>query len=545
LLEGQKHATETNRMPYLVDGMFGRRWVDIDLIDVATGERTRVVDRVRYFSGGSATGEHLLYFKDDQHVSYDVASGEHTDLTSDLPTTFVNEDYDYPVEQKPSWGVAGWADDDEAVLLYDRYDIWSVTPDGTGALRLTEGARDEIRHRLVRLNAPSGFGFGPRAAESIDLDEPLFLSIYGEWTKNSGYARLEASGEGGDPTRLVWLDRNVARLTKAQDAEAYAYVVQDFDDSPDYFFGGPDLSGAAQVTRTNPFQADFAWGHSELIDYSCEFGKKVQGALYYPADYEEGRAYPMITYVYERLSQGVHRYSVPSERSSYNPAVWTSQGYFVLQPDIYFRGRMPGTSAVECIRPAVKTVVDTGKVDGDRVGLVGHSWGGYEAAFVPTQTDIFAASVSGAALTNFFSMMGTLHWNQGMPETAHWETGQARMDVPYWDDLEAYVRESPIIWIPQLETPMLMAFGDADGTVDFRQGLEMYNYARRAGKQFVMLVYADENHSNRQKKNQIDYHNRILQWFGHYLKGEDPEPWIIKGISVIERNDELERIKRE
>jgi dipeptidyl aminopeptidase/acylaminoacyl peptidase len=253
----------------------------------------------------------------------------------------------------------------------------------------------------------------------------------------------------------------------------------------------------------------------------------------------------MITYVYERLSQSVHNYSVPSERSSYNPAVWTSLGYFVLQPDIFFRGRRPGTSALECIRPAVQTVVDTGMVDGDHVGLVGHSWGGYEAAYVPTQTDIFAASVSGAALTNFFSMFGTVHWNQGLPEASHFETGQARMDVPYWDDMEAYVRESPVMGIPQLETPMLMAFGDSDGTVDWHQGVEMYNYARRAGKMFVMLVYADENHSNRQEKNQVDYHHRILDWFGHYLKGQPAKPWITDGVSVMERNDELKRRGRQ
>ncbi len=539
LLEGQKYATETDRTRYIVDGMFGRRWYDIDLIDVASGRRTRVVDRVRYFNGGSATGEHLLYFKDDQFFAYDIASGEHTDLTSNLPASFVNEDYDFPVEQKPSWGVAGWAEDDAAVLLYDRYDIWSVRPDGVGALRLTDGAPDDVRYRYVRLDAGgSSFGAAPAA---INLDEPLYLSMYGVWTKKSGYARVAVSGEGGDPAPLVWLDKNVGRLTKADDAETFAYVVQDFDDSPDYFAGGAALGNAVQITTTNPFQADFAWGHSELIDYSCEFGPRVQGALYYPAGYEEGREYPMITYVYERLSQSVHRYNVPSERRSYNTAVWTSQGYFVLQPDIVFRGRMPGTSAVECIRPAVKTVVDTGMVDADRIGLVGHSWGGYEAAFVPTQTDIFAASVSGAALTNFFSMFGTIHWNQGMPESSHWETGQARMDVPYWDDMEAYVRESPVMGIPQLETPMLMAFGDNDGTVDWHQGVEMYNYARRAGKQFVMLVYADENHSNRQEKNQLDYHRRVLDWFGHYLKGEPAEPWITKGVSVIERNDEIKR----
>ena len=534
LLNGQSHATETDRKPYIFDSMFGRRWFDVDLIDVATGERTRVVDRVRYFSGGSATGEHLLYFKDDTHTAYEIATGKHTDLTSGLPANFVNHDYDYPVEQKPSWGLAGWAENDEAVLLYDRYDIWSVNPDGDGSTRLTNGAEDEIRYRYTRLDPEQS---------AIDLGAPLYLSMFGQWTKMSGYARLGAKGENHELTRLVWLDASVGRLIKATTVDQFGYVIQNFDDSPDYFVG-PDLSQAVQVTKTNPYQADFAWGYSELIDYSCEFGKRVQGALFYPAGYVPGQKYPMITYVYERLSQSVHSYSVPSERSPYNPSVWTSLGYFVLQPDIFFQGRRPGSSAVECIRPAVQTVVDTGMVNSDRVGLVGHSWGGYEAAYVPTQTDIFAASVSGAALTNFFSMFGTIHWNQGLPESGHFETGQARMDVPYWEDMEAYVRESPVMGIMQLETPMLMAFGDNDGTVDWHQGVEMYNYARRAGKMFVMLVYANENHSNRQEKNQVDYHHRILDWFGHYLKGEPAKPWITKGVSVVDRNDELKRRRR-
>jgi hypothetical protein len=543
LLAGETHATETDRKPYMFDGMFGRRWFDVDLIDVATGERTAAIERVRYFSGGSADGRYLLYFKNDHHFAYEIATGAQRNLTAGLPSSFVDEEYDYPTEQKPPWGVAGWAKDDTAVLLYDRYDVWSVGPDGSGAAKITDGATEQIEHRLIRLDREQDF---------IDPSQPVWLDLYGRWTKKYGYARLDPpDGVGSDhapggfstagPQRLLFVDKNAGGLARAENADVFAYTLQGFDDSPDYFAGGPDLAGARQVTRTNPFQADFAWGRSRLIDYDCEFGPRVQGALFYPAGYEPGRRYPMITYVYELRSATVHNYSVPSARSPYNPAVWTSLGYFVLEPDIVYRDRRPGTSAVECVRPAVKAAVETGMVDADRVGLVGHSWGGYEAAYLPTKTDIFAASVSGAALTNFFSMFGTIHWNQGMPESSHFETGQARMGVPYWEDMEAYVRESPVMGIPDLQTPMLMAFGDSDGTVDWHQGVEMYNYARRAGKQFVMLVYAGENHSNREKKNQLDYHQRILDWFGHYLKGEEAKPWILEGTSVIDRNDELRR----
>jgi dipeptidyl aminopeptidase/acylaminoacyl peptidase len=365
----------------------------------------------------------------------------------------------------------------------------------------------------------------------------MYVSLYGRWSKKFGYARVSAdpAAPGRAPVeRLVWLDKNVGRLLKAKSAPVYAYVVQGFDDSPDYLAGGPALSDARQVTNTNPFQADYAWGRSSIVEYKNAKGERLQGALYYPAGYVPGRQYPMIVYVYERLSQGVHNYVAPSERTPYNTSVFTADGYFVLQPDIMFRARDPGVAAVDCVTAAVKSVVAAGLVDPKRIGLVGHSWGGYEATFIPTQTNLFAASIAGAPITNLLSFYGAIHWSQGMPEPQHFETGQARMDVPFWVDLQAYLRNSSTLFVNKLETPMLIFFGDKDGTVDFRQGVEMYNYARRAGKQLVMLVYAGEDHSAREKPNQIDYHRRILQWFDHYLKGSDAPAWISKGLTVIE-----------
>lgn len=249
----------------------------------------------------------------------------------------------------------------------------------------------------------------------------------------------------------------------------------------------------------------------------------------------------MIVYTYEILSQRVHSYVVPSERSYYNFSVFLNEGYIVLLPDIVYRDRDPGRSAVESVVGAVKVIVDRGMVDPERIGLVGHSWGGYQATYIPTQTDIFAASVAGAPLTNFLSMMGAIHWRPGLPETGHWETGQARMGVPFWEDFEAHVRNSPAAFVDRLNTPMLMMFGDSDGTVDWRQGVEFYNYARRAGKKdFVLLVYPGEDHGLRKKENQIDYQRRILQWFGHYLKGDEAPEWMTEGVSWLERKKKLE-----
>ncbi len=538
-LGGDRFAVGLDLESARFDSMFGRARRDVDLIDLRTGQRRRIIDQL---SGGarfpdstlmtSPEGGYLAYFRDDDYWIYDVAHDTHTNATSDLPGSFANREDDHPAPQTPPYGVAGWTEHDSALLVYDRYDVWHIPTDGSQPTRVTRGAESEVRHRYVKLDPDE---------ESIDTSRPIYFSLYGEWTKQSGFARLAANDQV--PKRLVWHDKALDRLQKARYADVFAYVEQDFDDSPDYFLGGPTLDDASQITETNRFQADFHWGDSELIEYRNAQGDRLQGALFYPADYQPGRQYPMVVYVYEKRSQFVHRYAAPSERSTYNTSVFTTQGYFVLQPDVVFRFREPGASALDCITSGVERVLEMGMIDRNRIGLVGHSWGGYETAFLVTQTDLFAAAVAGAPLTNFFSMYGSVFWNTGVPETGHFEVGQERMEVPFWEDVDAYVRNSPLFSIQNMNTPLLMEFGDKDGSVDWHQGIEMYNAARRLGKEMILLVYPGENHSVRKKENQIDYHRRILDWFGHKLQGEQAAKWITDGVRHLEREKELKRVR--
>ena len=82
---------------------------------------------------------------------------------------------------------------------------------------------------------------------------------------------------------------------------------------------------------------------------------------------------------------------------------------------------------------------------------------------------------------------------------------------------------------------ILMEIGSEDGTVDMRQGVEFWNYARRAGKMAVMLNYPGEGHGLGKRENAIDYERRILQWFGHYLKSETASPWITTGTPFVKK----------
>ena len=282
---------------------------------------------------------------------------------------------------------------------------------------------------------------------------------------------------------------------------------------------------------------DYAWGRTELIEYENEWGRRLQGALLYPADYEPGRQYPMIVYHYELVSQSLHQYQVPVPTQYYNVQIWSQEGYFVLRPDIVYRERRPGQSNVETIRPAVAAAVATGMIDENNIGLIGHSWGGYQTTFFVTQDDLFKTAVAGAPLTNLMSMYLSFYWNSGGTDARIFEISQGRMQVPWWEDYESYEANSPLHHIQNLNTPLLMMFGTNDGAVEYNQGVEFYNAARRLGKHMVMLSYDGENHGLAREPNQLDYQGRILEWFAHYLKGEPAPDWITKGVPYLEQKD--------
>jgi len=524
-IKGTRTALVSEYTPYLMDRSIGRPASDLLLADLLTGVRTPLKSRVLGFPSVSTNGKYVIYAEGGHYWTINVATRAVTNITRSVKTSFVDLDSDSTAPEKPSFGVAGWTTDDSAVVLYDQFDLWRVSPDGSNATRLTQGAADEVRHRYVRLDPEE---------EALDLERG-YLGLFGVKTKKSGYGRLGPSGT----TRLVWLDKSVGGLAKAEKADVFAYTAQAADDSPDMFIGGPDLANASAATATNPFLAKYAWGRTELVSFTVQPKGKpkmtLQGSLTYPANYEPGRKYPMVVYLYEKLSDGLHRFTVPSERSYYNGTALTQQGYFYFEPDIVFQPREPGVSVVECVTAAVKKVVDMGVVDAARIGVMGHSWGGFDAMYLATHSKIFAAAVSGAGISNLISNFGNHHWSSGIAETDHIETGQQRMVVPLYEDLQAYIRNSAVFGISTMTTPLLLMTGDNDGTVYWHQSVELYNIARRAKKNVVMLVYNNEDHGLRVKKNQIDYHRRIGAWFAHYLKGEPAPTWITTGVPASQR----------
>ncbi|YCM44561.1 prolyl oligopeptidase family serine peptidase [Verrucomicrobiaceae bacterium 227] len=538
LLRSGTHAMGVDYTPHERTAMFGPRLFDLYLIDATTGERECIEESLKYQLESSPNGRYLIYLRDGQVWSHDIKTDQKHNLTGELETHFTNQEDDTLAAEKRPYGNATWLKDSSALLLYDRFDIWKISPNGSAAIKLTNGTEDMIRHRLSQAS------FRKDDEGTIDPKKPLFVALYGELTKKSGYAKLQLDQDAKRAAKLdtlLWEDRAISQLSRAEDANVYTFVKERSDDSPDLFAARGNLRKARQITDTNSFQKDFLWGRSELVDFKNKNGVPLQGSLTYPANYKPGQKYPMIVYIYEDRSQDLHRYSVPTEKHPYNPAVYSAEGYFVFQPDIIYRPQEPGISAVECVVPAVEEVLKTGLIDEDRVGLVGHSWGAYQTAFIVTQTDLFAAGIAGAPLTNMMSMAVSVYWNSGQSNAWIFSQSQGRMDQPFWRNVDNYVRNSPIHGLDDLNTPLLMAFGDKDGAVDWGQGVQMYNAARWAGKDdLVMLVYPGENHSLRKEENMVDYHYRVLEWFGHYLKETEAPKWITEGKSYLDRKEELE-----
>jgi dipeptidyl aminopeptidase/acylaminoacyl peptidase len=211
----------------------------------------------------------------------------------------------------------------------------------------------------------------------------------------------------------------------------------------------------------------------------------------------------------------------------------------VLVPDIQFRDNDPGVSSKECVLAALEAAVATGVVDREKVGLHGLSWGGYQSAFIITQTNAFKAAVAEAPLTNLVSMYSSIYRDTGIAMQAILESGAGRFTSGYWDNLDAFMRNSPVYHARNVKTPLLLMHNDKDGAVDFNQGIELFNTLRRLKKPVVMLQYKGESHGLAKPANQKDYTVRMREFFDHHLLGKAAPAWLREGVPHLKMEEHL------
>ncbi len=514
-------------LPYRQLVSWDASYVDLYTIDVADGSRRQVAERVRGQGTLSPGGGYITRWDGVRRiwVAIDTGSGEEIDLTGSIDAGFYNVLDDRP-DLARSYGTAGWTEDDAAFLVYDRYDIWAVDPTGRAAPRnLTRGAgrASDTRFRYVDLDT---------ADPAVPSGE-VYLSSFHLYDKSSGLWRGDFDA-GAAPEQLIAGDARYAGLFRAQNAEVFAYTRSTFEEFPDLWVAGPALDDGRKVTDANPQQSDYLWGTAEIVEWTSMDGIPLQGILYKPEGFDPSEQHPMMVYFYERSSDGLHGYAAPAPgSSSINRSFYVSRGYLLFVPDIPYRDGYPGESALDAVVPGVLELVEAGFVDANRIGVQGHSWGGYQIAYMVTRTDLFAAAEAGAPVSNMISAYGGIRWQSGRSRAVQYERGQSRIGGSLWEYPLRFIENSPIFTADKINTPILMLHNDEDGAVPWYQGIELFVALRRLGKPVWMLNYNGEAHGLRQRHNQKDWAIRMQQFFDHYLKGAPAPVWMEEGVPAI------------
>ncbi len=507
-------------------------YADYYAVDLDTGERTPALEKQLRTLGFSPDGRQFLYWKDRNVWSYDMETGEETNLTAQAPVNFEDEEFDR-FGEKPPYGIAGWTMDSTSVILEHRYDLYLQPLAGGSATNLTNGvgAEREIQFRILDLDPDE---------ELVDLSKPLYLTAYGQWTKQSGFYRLD----DGDLEELVLADARFGRVQKADSANVLLFTREDFRTFPDYWTSGLDFSDPSRLTDANPQQSEYKWGHRVLFDYETDDGVRLQGILAVPDDYQPGERRPMLVDFYEKMSQNMHAYPQPTFRDTPMIAGYVSAGYLVLLPDIRYKLGDTHSQMLECINLAIDKVEEMGYVDPKRIGLHGHSFSGQGSTFISTHSDRFAAIVAGAAATDLISDFNQLWKSSGTNQHGYDTYGQGRFATNPYDDPDLFMDQSASFNAANMDTPLLLLHGTSDGSVEWLQAIEFFNGLRWFGKNVILASYPGEPHHLTKYENQKDFQIRMRQFYDHYLLGKPAPKWMTDGRTFLQKERDLEMMNR-
>ncbi len=530
--DNSKYERRTN-----LDGIQRR---DLYVVNPRTGERKLLKQELHSFAQPSPDGRSLLMWDDGNYHVMDIASGKLTNVTKGAPTSFIDTEDDHNVD-RPATNLVGWSKDGSAVLLNDNYDVWKVGIAGNSWTNLTGNGRAQgIRYARRIVVDPRERG--------IDLSKPIYMVAMQERTKKEAFVRIDAAKPGAI-VQSGWKDARMAPA-RARDADVWVSTIQTAARYPDFWrvsFANGASGDSVRLSDANPNMNGIAWTPgSRIVNYVTDKGDSLQGALYLPAGYQEGKKYPTLVYIYERQSDNLNTFFSPQFSSSPNAGVGvnTSRGYAVFLPDIVYKLNDPGMSAVWSVVPAVKAAIATGIVDSANVGLHGHSWGGYQTAFLVGQTNIFKSAVAGAPLTDMVSMYSSVYWNTGGANQPIFQSSQGRFKGNFLENREAYERNSPNRYADKVKTPLIILHDDKDGAVDFNQGITFYNTLRQLDKDVILLEYLGENHGLAQLKNRKDYMLRLQDYWDHYLKGEKAADWLQNGVPRLKMDEHLREMKK-
>ena len=520
--------------PYSLSSMWeARTRSDYYTVSLDNGERKQIAQADYGRFRLSPQGKYAYWYGETDSCWYTIALAEGKRYRLTTPESFPAWDEENDVPNHPyAHGAAGWTANDQNLLIYDRYDIWKFDPTAaTSPINLTvNGRKEKLSYRLEQLDKEARF---------IDLGKPQLLKGFNETTKGYGFynARLSAPAA---PKTLLAGNYMLQSINKAKNTDDVIYTMETFQQYPDIHYSTLAFKKSVQLTHGDKQQEGFIWGTAELVSWISLDGRPLEGVVYKPANFDPNKKYPMMVNFYERNSETLYNYRMPEpHRSTIDYHLYNSNEYVIFNPDIRYVDGYPGESCYNCLMPGITMMIAKGYINEKGIGAQGHSWGGYQVAYLATRTNLFSAIESGAPVVNMFSAYGGIRWGSGMARSFQYEHTQSRLGATPWSSPLRYLENSPLFTMDKVQTPILIMHNDADGHVPWYQGIEYFVAMKRLGKPCWLLNYTGEPHWPMHMANRIDFQRRMFQFFNHYLKNQKMPKWMSEGVPAVEQPFEL------
>jgi dipeptidyl aminopeptidase/acylaminoacyl peptidase len=498
---------------------------------------TIVFKNERSNASASPMGKYILWYDWDKksYFTFNVANGKKANISQGIKAPIWDEDDDHP-DAPPPHGVMQWDAEDKWIYIYDKYDVWKCDPQGIIApVQLSNGRKNKTIVRWVNTDREERF---------LQEGKPYLFNYFSEENKQSDVQVIPVNelGKGLRP----YSNTTYRGYLRAKDSiRSFIYTCENPQQSPYLvsYESNPspyDKFNVKILHEPNPQQADYNWYTTELESWKMFDGKRSEGILYKPENFDPAKKYPIIFYFYERDADDLYNYRGPApSASTINIPYFTSNGYLVFDPNIYYKNGEPGESAYNSVVSAAKYLTKKYKwVDSTKMAIQGQSWGGYQVAYLVTRTNIFAAAGAGAPVSNMTSAYGGIRWGSGVTRQFQYEKGQTRIGKTLWEGRDLYLKNSPLFAVPKIKTPLLLMHNDKDGAVPWYQSIEFFTALKRNDKKVWLLQYNDEDHNLIERRNRKDLSIRLAQFFDHYLKGKPMPKWMAEGVPAVEKGVE-------
>lgn len=521
-----RYVLLADHKPYLSEvTWYGELHSDVYVLDTYTGMKQEIAKNLNKDPEISPSGRYAIWYgsEDSTYYLHDMQWNQKSKLSKEIK--YYDERHDTP-QLPDSYGVAGWMENDEAVFIYDAYDIWKIDPkDPMTAIPLTNGRSSYTRYRIVNVN---------KEKPEISKNALLLLNAFNEDDKSESLVYLNLLS-GKIVTMVNGPFHFSTSIIKAKKSPWWIFTKENFEVFPDLMLADTTFAHLSKISDANPFQIDYTWGKSALVHWTNYNGTKNMGLFYFPANFDPNKKYPLIVNFYERSSDELNRHRAPyAHRSTISYSYYTNRGYCIFNPDITYTVGQPGQDCYNAVMSGVDSLVHLSFIDSTKMGLQGHSWGGYQVAYLITQTDRFTCAESGAPVVNMTSAYGGIRWESGMSRMFQYEKAQSRLGSTLWDGQEKFIKNSPVFFIDKVKTPVLILHNDEDGAVPWYQGIEFYMALRRLDKPGWLLNYNKEPHWPVKWQNRLDFNIRMQQFFDHFLQGAPLPLWMKEGITPQE-----------